>query len=150
MGENPREDGEDGEEGEGDDGGGSVDGDENTEPTALDPRPNLVVSAIGGDPAVTMRDGVLTVAALVQNVGDGEARDVSVAFAANPAAAVIPLDAPVVASRLAPGEEMRVEARYGADAGAGLYSFQVVADPDNRIRELDEGDNILRAELQLR
>ncbi|MFN2202119.1 MAG: CARDB domain-containing protein [Caldilineaceae bacterium] len=112
-------------------------------------RPNLVVSALGGAPTVSMQDGVLTVAALIRNVGDEEARDVTVAIAADPADAVIPLDAPLAATSLAPGDEIRVEARYGADSGAGLYSFRVVADPDDRVRELDESDNTMRAELRL-
>ena len=119
-----------------------------------DPRwtrgPTFVVSAIGDDRTVTMQDGVLTVAAIVKNVGDGEARDISIAFVAEPAAAVIPLDVPAVAQRLAPGEELRVEARYGADGGSGPYAFRITVDPDDRIRELDESDNVLRAELQLR
>ena len=90
--------------------------------------------------------GVLTE---VENIGTEEAREVSVTFAADPAGAMVPLDAPIVASSLAPGEEMRVEARYGAEAGGGLYSFRVTADPENVISELDERDNALRAELRL-
>jgi subtilase family serine protease len=138
-------------EGNGDSEGSGGDGNGNGgdgQDQALEPRPNLVVSVNGRDPAVSMQDGVLTVAALIQNVGDADARDVAVDFAADPAGAVIPLSSPVMASVLAPGEELRVEARYGADAGAGTYSFRVTADPENLIREIDESDNALRAELR--
>lgn len=122
---------------------------QNGEEEAYLPRPNLVVTTVSGDPPVAMQDGVLTVAALVRNVGEVDARDVTVAFVAEPADAVIPLDAPFVTPLLAAGDTVRVEARYGADAGAGLYSFQVMADPDNRIQEDSEGDNALRAEIAL-
>ena len=96
-----------------------------------------------------MQDGVLTVAVLIQNAGRADAEDVSIEIAAYPDGAAVPLDTPVTAPLLAAGEEIRVEARYGADAGSGLYEFEIVADPYDRIREDREDDNVISAEIEL-
>ena len=115
---------------------------------AQTPRPNLVVTPAANG-AVSMQDGVLTVAVWVKNEGRADAQDVSIGIAASPDGSVIPLDAPAGAPLLGAGEQIRVEARYGADAGPGLYSFEISADPDDVIREAREDDNVIQAKIEL-
>ena len=107
-------------------------------------RPNLVVRSgqIQVDPAAPVAGDVVRVAVVISNDGKAPARNVDVRLRDVTNGKDTVIGAPQQLPYIAPGGSAQVDVPFDTAGQAGTRKLEVVADPDNRIRETTKEDNM--------
>lgn len=115
------------------------------------PLPNLVVLAenIGFEPDSPVLGGVTTIRAAILNNGGEPATSVVVQFLDTTGGTITPISTPQTLESIAPGGSAVASVVYTTPVEAGSRSVQVVVDPNNFVKEINEEDNAATRSLSV-
>jgi len=107
-------------------------------------RPDLTVDSISLTPESPMEGDEVRISAVMRNIGEAEATDVKVAFEVDGRE----ISRTEIRS-LSVGSSQSVEMPETWKAVAGEHVIRVVVDPENRIEEINEGNNDLTKKITI-
>ena len=107
--------------------------------------PDLVVTSLIADRTTVQAGENVHLTAMIRNAGGGEARNISLAWRPAGNAQYLRITDGLT---LQPNEERAVEWDYDFP-NAGTYDTQALVDPENRVREGNEGNNSLGLRIRV-